>query len=883
MAQAAETNTFASASAVLEEKRTALAKAFLDGERPDFLHACARLIDDYLRESFEGSRIGPRIGLTQNPYAMIALGGYGREEQCAHSDVDLLFLFNKKIPAAAEDLIREVVYPLWDIGLEVGHATRSLKECLALASKDYEVLTSLLDARFICGMSPLYSDMMEQLRQKILSRKSRKITDWLIETNAARHVRFGDSAHLLEPNLKEGRGGLRDYHTMLWIARIRNNIKQARDMEYYGLLSHEDYGRLYGALEFIWNVRNRLHIRADRKNDQLHFSHQTALADEMGYAARDGQQPVERFLGELHRQMEILKQQHLLFLYEMGQSRGRIIKRRRRKETTVDGLVVGKDNILEFRNPEDILADPALLMKIFEESARLKIPLGAEARRLVRDFLYLVDTDFRGVDTNLKSFERILSIPVPEFNVLNEMRNTGFLFAWLPELKAIEDRIQYDEYHLYPVDKHSLRAVQTMKTFGSADSLAHDPLCDTIYKELKHRKRLLWAVLLHDIGKGEPGGGHSEKGAAIAEAVMQRLGYKPKDVDTVGFLVREHLFLVKAATRRDINDEETAIVCARRIKTIDRLKMLYLLSVADSIATGPKAWNAWTSALMRALFLKVLNILEKGELASSKAVETVKRKKAYVLGNADSPEEAKELVHLFEYMSPRYLLYADPDQMEDHIRLYRELGERSFVWQVDRSRGVGTRTVTICAKDRPGLFSKIAGVFTLHGINILDVQVFTWRNNVALDIFEVSPPPDPIFEYERWAKAEQSLAKALDEEIDLDAELATQLDRHRRPRPAAMLRPSEVHIDNDSSSFFTIIEVFSHDFPGLLFSITNALYRSKLDVWVAKIATRADQVVDVFYVRDFDGQKADEAHQVEAIRKAVMNVLNGNGMHTGRT
>ncbi len=874
----------AKAPKVLAQQRAELETAFLDGKVAGFLQRCARLLDDYFRESFAGSHIGPRIGLTRNPYAIIALGGYGREEQCANSDVDLLFLFDRDVPNAAEELIREVVYPLWDIGMEVGHATRSLKECLALAAKDYEVLTSLLDARFICGVSPLYTKITEQLRQKLLGRHSRKIIDWLIETNTARHARFGDSAYLLEPNLKEGCGGLRDYHTMLWIARIRAGIKQARDLEYHGLLSHEEYSRLSEALDFIWQVRNHLHIRAGRKWDQLQFHHQTAIADMMGFTGiQNGQQPVERFLGRLHGHMETLKLQHLMFLYEMGRVKTRLFRRKRQKRTAVVGLTITKDNILQFASPEAIQADTRLLIRIFEESARLKIPLGTEAKRLVRDFQSQIDDSFRNAPEVVLSFERILSTPVPEFNVLNEMHNTGFLFSLIPEMRIIEDRIQYDEYHLYPVDKHSLRAVQTLKTFGTPESLAGEPLCDTLYKELRHRKRLLWATLLHDIGKGTPGsGGHAEKGAAIVDGLMTRLGYNANDIDTITFLVRQHLLLVKVATRRDLNDEETAIVCARTIKSVDRLKMLYLLGVADSIATGPKAWNAWVCTLMRTLFLKVLNIIEKGELASQETVKAIARKKDYLLSTATSHEAREQIDALLNVMSPRYLIYADPEQMGDHIRLHSELGDRNFVWQVDRSSGVGTRRVTVCAKDRPGLFSQIAGVFTLHGINILDVQVFTWRNNVALDIFEVEPPPDPIFEYERWAKAEKSLSEALAGQIDLAAALKDTVTRHAPRLPADMGRPLQVTIDNESSSFFTIVEVFANDFPGLLFIVTDALFRCQLDVWVAKIATRVDQVVDVFYVRDFDGQKVDEPKQVAAIQSAIEAALGGAKPRSGR-
>lgn len=859
----------------LVQQRQDLVQTLLESGDRSFLQQNAQLLDDYFRECFEASDIGPHMGIAKNPYAIIAQGGYGRQEQCLHSDVDLLLLFSKDIPPQAEALIQEVIYPLWDIGLEIGHATRTLKECTTLATTDYEVLTSLLDARFICGLSPLYSALMEQLRIKILGRRAKKIVRWLVDTNTVRHQRFGDSAFLLEPNLKEGQGGLRDYHTMLWVARITADIKQPRDLEYNGLLTHNEYQELEQALSFIWKVRNRIHGLTGRKSDQLHFELQTRLAKSLGYKKADGQQPVERFLGDLHGQMEVIKQQHLMFLYELGHEKHRLRRRLQIKKSGVDGIQVLKGNVLGFTAPETLLEAPTLLVKIFAESARLKIPLSTEANRLVREFLHLVDDPFRTHPETIQAFEKILATPVLEFNVLNEMTNTGLLVALLPEMGAIVNRIQYDEYHLYPVDKHSLRALQVLKSFGTPHSLANDPFCDDLYKAIKHRKRLLWATLLHDIGKGTPGGDHAKKGARVAEQLMTRLGYASGDIETVRALVRDHLLLIKAATRRDIYDEETAIVCARQIQTVDRLKMLFLLTVADSIATGPKAWNEWTAALLRTLFFRVLKIMEKGELASREAVSMVEDKKRRVIEEAAPGEARTQVENLFSVMSPRYLLYVQTGEMKNHMRLHRELGDREFVWQIDHSEEIGTRTVTVCAKDRPGLFSRIAGIFTLNGIDVLDAQVFTWRNNVALDIFQVTPPPDQIFEYERWGRAEKDLTEALAGRLDLTVALAEKLDRRRSSRPEAMDRPPQINVDNESSSFFTIVEVFANDSPGLLFGITNALFRCRLDVWVAKIATRADQIVDVFYVRDFDGQKVEDPGHVGEIRKAIATVVSG--------
>ena len=739
------------ASGQLQKKTETLVAGLLRGKEPDFLRQHARILDDYFRQAFETSLVGPRMDISKNPYAIVALGGYGREEQCIHSDVDLLFLFKKNVPVEAENLIQEMVYPLWDIGLEVGYATRSLKECIILAGRDFEVLTPILDARFICGWSLIYSDLMEQLREKVILKKSRAIITWLVQKNELRHQYFGDSAYLLEPNLKEGQGGLRDYHTMLWIARIEFDIRQPRDFEYFGLLSHEEFQTLNRSLAFIWKVRNRIHWFCRRKCDQLHFENQIKLAQAFNYKKSNGQQPVEKFLGELHGQMESLKQQHLVFLYELGLEKKRQRRRKSKKISNIDGLDVIKWGMLSFVSPEAILKSPDLLMKIFEESARLKIPLSAEAKRLVKEFSHLVDKNFRASERIVKSFERILVSPAPKFNVLNEMLNTGFLAKFIPEFRSIINRIQYDEYHLYPVDKHLLRTVQNVKRFGIAKNDSLEPLCEKVYGELKNKKSLLWTALFHDIGKGESDKDHSSKGAEIVRKALIEKGLKPENVETISFLVQEHLLLIKTATRRDIHDEETALFCARRIGDIERLKMLYLLTVADSISTGPMAWNDWTAALLRDFFLKVLNVLEKGELASQEAVEVIEHKKQEIIQSARNRQIKKATEARLEVMSPRYLLYTPEQDIVKHIKLYDSLGDADFIWEIKRSVDANTRTVTICAKDRPGLISNIAGIFTLNNIDILDVQVFTWRNNIALDIFKVKPPPDQLLEGEKWS------------------------------------------------------------------------------------------------------------------------------------
>lgn len=858
----------------LKQRRQRLISDFIQKNDPGFTRRHARLFDDYFCRVYEKSEIGPRMALSKNPYAIVAMGGYGRNDQCVHSDIDLLFLFQDHVPPEAEALVQEFVYPLWDLGVEVSQTTRSLAECVETAGENYEILVPLLDARFVCGMSPVFSALAGNLKKNVIAPRARGLLAWLVERSRQRHLDFGDSSYLLEPNLKQGQGGLRDYHTILWIAKIDADLKNPRELEYNGYFSQEEYRRLMDAVSYIVKIRNRLHCLAGRKCDQLYFEQQVKLAADLNYKARSGQQPVERFLGELHAHMDFVKEQHLLFLHELGPARIRKRRGRAAARKTIVGGLTAANGLLNFVSPSDIVKRPILLMKIFEESARLKIPPAAEAKRLVKEFAGLANRRFCRLPAVVESFETILVTPAPTFSVLNDMINTGLMQKFIPEMQHIVNRIQYDEYHLYPVDKHSLRVVQTLKRFAIDREGAFNPLCIKLYRALKNKRLLLWAALLHDIGKGTQGGDHSRKGSELARKILASKNLSAEETETVAFLIQEHLMLVKIATRRDINDEETAIFCARQVGDVNRLKMLYLLTVADSMATGPKAWNEWTATLLRDLFLRVLSILEKGELASQAAVAAVAAKKREIIAGAADADEARELEALFNCMSPRYLLDTPSADMRVHIALYRRVGQAEFDWQVAAEPQSNARQVTICAQDRPGLFSKIAGVFTLNGLDILDVKVYTWRNNTALDVFKVKPPPDQIFEEEKWHQARQDLARALAGNLDVGAALKERLAMYRRRRPGrTATRPSRVVVDNDASSFFTIVEVFAYDFPGLLFAITDALFKCRLDVWVAKIATKVDQVVDVFYVRDFDGQKIDSPEHVEAIKKAVAAIL----------
>ncbi len=856
---------------ILIKKRDALIKDFLQGKEPAFLKKHTSVMDEYFFTVFGKSIAARKMTVSGFPFAIIALGGYGRKEQCIHSDIDLLILFENIVPPEVEAFVQELLYPLWDKRFEVGYAVRSINECIEMGFERFDILTTVLDARFICGASLIYSSFMEKFRVDLSQKHMKETLNYLYEHGEKRHFDFGDSTYLIAPDLKSGFGGLRDYHTLLWYAKIKSDIKTRRDLEYYGFLSHFEYLTLEKCLAEIWKIRNFLHHLSKRKCDTLHFEYQTELAGLLGYKAKRRQPDVERFLGDLHNQLDFLKHINQITFED-------ILGNRRIKKGTVeyrptrtDGLIIQKKR-LHFANTLVILQHPELLLKIFLESGQSKIPLSMEARRIITDFLHLVD-DIKDNSDCIKIFKKIMTLSYWEFNVLNVMLATGVLEKFIPEFTKLLNKIQYNHYHLFPVDKHSIRCVQIINSFKEHNNTNVARLYDSIFKEVRNKNVLYFVALLHDIGKSDPAKEHSKRGAKIAKSILKRFNFNETEIEDAVFLIENHLLLAKTATRRDIADEETAINMANKIGKIRLLRMLYLLTIADSKATGPKAWNDWTENLLKDLFLKTMGILKKGELASRKTQRIIDRKKSDIVKLLKESWREEETNQQLESMPRRYLINVPVQNIVDHIHLYRNLKDNDFVWQISKDENQDIRTVSICGKNRPGFYSKIAGVFFLNGLDIIASQAYSLGEEHALDIFKVTPPKDRIFEKEKWKKTEKDLIHTISDDHFLD-NAVKKTPKTVRISSGHHPEPNTVRVDNETSSFFTIIEVLTYDFPGLLFSITNALYRNNIDVNVAMVATKVDQVLDVFYVKNIENDSKIETEEgLEQIKQTILKSL----------
>jgi [protein-PII] uridylyltransferase len=817
------------------------------------------VVDQYFRTSLEASHSGQHLFSNKTPFALLAVGGYGRKELSLHSDVDILILFGPRIPELAKGLTEEILYPLWDLGLDLGYGTRTIKDCLRLSRDDFEVLTSMMDARFLCGDSPLFLSLMAGIQKKVVSKRKAAFARWLENLYHIRMESNGDASMVLEPDLKEGIGGLRDYHHILWTAKALFQLMAPRDLETTGKLSHNEYVELRHNLAFIWLVRNHLHQLSGRRNDRLNFEYQEKTAPRLGYRDRKDLLAVEQFMGDLHAAMASIKALNRAFV-RAHLPRERSLWKRAEPVEVAEGLHVQQGEI-GFDSATAILKDPLLLMTLFEESSRTGCPLSLEARRLVSEFLSFVDDGFGRSKEAVSGFLNIIN-GQHAFDVLIQMHEVGFLSAFIPEFGKIANRVQFDAYHTFPVGRHSLETLRRLKGIrGQKDIFLLD-----IFLELPDPEPLLLAGLFHDIGK--IGKDHAVRGAEIARRILRRFQYPSESAEEVLFLIRRHLLLVETATRRDLGDEKSVVHCARLIGSPERLRMLYVLTWADSMATGPRAWSDWIANLVQELFFKVLNILARGELATVDASEKVRQTMDQVRQAPTLQEKEMDPEPYFEVMSPRYLLATAPRDIVRHIKMVTDMRDPSrkdagypFLLEASENPVENCLEITFLTDDRPGLFADIAGVLALNSVNILSADIYTWKDGTVVDIFKATQPLDTIHPDAVWQKVRQDLKRTFEGKLSLTYRLGQKrasavLSNHDKPS-----RPPQVVIDNRSSDFFTLIEVFADDRVGLLYLITKTLFDLCLDIRIAKIATKGDQIADVFYVCDLEGQKiVDEAH-----------------------
>jgi [protein-PII] uridylyltransferase len=808
---------------------------------------------------------------------VIAVGGYGRGELAPHSDIDLLFLHPYKRTPHAEQMIEFLLYRLWDLGLKVGQATRSLADCVRIAKTDLAVLTSLLEARFLWGDRALAEQKEQTFESQVIAAKNSGFVEAKLAERDSRHRRTGDSRYLLEPNIKEGKGGLRDLHTLFWLGRFLYRIERPADLVRHGVLTETTLRRFMKAQRFLWTIRCHLHYLTGRAEDRLTFDVQPEIARRMGYRDRQSGRSVERFMKHYYLVAKEVGALTLIFCAALEEQHRQRFKLRlgrfgfgRRK---VEGMVIQGGRIAP-ADPALFERDPIAMIRLFRLAQERRVDIHPEALRAVTQNLRKITPELREQPEVGQLLLAILTSRNDPAKTLRRMNEADLLGRLLPEFGRVVALMQHGLYHVYTVDEHTIQAIGVLHQI-EAGALADElPLATGLMPTVLSRTELYVALLFHDLGKGR-GGDHSEIGAELIKQAGPRLGLTPEQIETVAWLVRHHLVLSQTAFKRDIDDPKTVSDLAELIQSPERLRLLLVLTAADIRAVGPNVWNGWKGQLLRSLFHETMAILVGDGVASVRAARIEQAKQDLALALDDWPPA--EVARFVERQDPRYWTSFDTAAHARHAALVRRAeAERRVLtldFEVDRFRA---RTdMVLYAADHAGLFMKVAGALALSGASIVDARIFTTTDGMALDSFGIQNIEDrgAVADERRLKKVRDTIERALAGEIWLDRALAS-----RRSLPARtevfQVEP-RVLIDNNASRTHTVLEVNGRDRPGLLFEVAKALKEQGLVISSAHISTYGERVVDVFYVKDVFGLKLRQNAKLRRLQQLLIAALAG--------
>ena len=799
--------------------------------------------------------------------AVMAVGGYGRAEMAPHSDVDLLFLTPHKITGWAESVIESTLYILWDLKLKIGHSSRSIDDCIRLGQEDYTIRTALLEMRLLTGNAPLAHELRDRLWKELFKGTQAEFVEAKLAERADRHQKQGGQRYMLEPNVKEGKGGLRDLQTLYWIAKYIYRVNKAAELVGHQFFTEDEYQSFRAAETFLWAVRCHLHHITGRPVDTLTFDLQPEVAERMRYVDHGGRRAVEHFMQDYFRHATQVGELTRIFLTGLE---ARHVKRApgllrllRRRKTVKSGYRVDL-NRLNLTDPQDFLKNPLNLLRIFEEALRTGLLIHPDAMRLIAANLNLIDSDVRENPEAVRIFvDLLLKHGNPE-RALRRMNELGVLSAFLPEFEPIVAMMQFNVYHHYTVDEHIIQCISTLAQIERKELVEELPISSKILDAGVNRKVLYIALLLHDIGKGRPED-HSILGAQIARRVTPRLGLNAEDCETVEWLVRHHLLMSDVAQKRDLGDPRTVRDFAKAVKTKKRLDLLTVLTVCDIRGVGPGTWNNWKAMLLRQLHALTTDALEGGAEALNRSNREDEAKRALREALADWPR-----ADLRTETARHYGPYWQGLATEAHIvfaNLLRGLGDNEIRIDLHPDEGRDATRACFALADHPGIFSRLAGALALVGANIVDARTYTSKDGYATAIFWVQDAEGHPYEQDRLPRLRKMIERTFAGEV-VAAQALKDKDKVKK-RERQFRVPTNIAFDNDGSDIYTIIEVDSRDRPGLLYDLTRTLAANNIYIASAVIATYGVQVVDSFYVKDMFGLKLHAKSRQEALEKKL--------------
>ncbi|WP_074257756.1 [protein-PII] uridylyltransferase [Vannielia litorea] len=808
---------------------------------------------------------------TSERLTLCAVGGYGRAEMSPQSDVDLLFLTPYKITPWAESVIESTLYILWDLHMKVGHASRTVKDCLRLGKQDYTIRTALIELRYLAGDKELSLQLHDRLHAELFAGTGKDFIEAKLEERSERHRKQGGQRYMLEPNVKEGKGGLRDLQSLFWIAKYIHHVDKIEELVPLGVFTPEEYWAFEQAENFLWAVRAHLHLLAGRPADQLTFDTQIEVADRMGYADSPGRRAVEHFMQDYFRHATMVGELTRIFLTALEADHAKRLPRlvgllRRRK--VKPGYEV-RQNRLDVKDEKKFLSDKLNLLHIFEEALRTGLLIHPDAMRLITANLDLIDDGMRSDPEAARIFLDLLVKHGNPERALRRMNELGVLSAFIPEFAPIVAMMQFNIYHHYTVDEHTIQCISQLAQIEREELLEDLPVASRILKTGVNRKVLYLALLFHDIGKGREED-HSVLGAKIARAVLPRFHLKPREAEDVEWLVRYHLLMSDMAQKRDLSDPRTIRSFARAVKTKKRLDLLTVLTVCDIRGVGPGTWNNWKAQLLRNLYRQTADGLENGleDLNRDKQSAEARRQLREALAHWDKAELRAELARHY-----------DP--------YWQGLSTATQVILAELLQGIGTDDIRIdltpdddrdatrvcfALADHPGIFARLAGALALVGANVVDARTYTSKDGYATPVFWVQDADGNPYSAGKLDRLRAMISKTLKGEVLARAEL-TKKDKFKK-REMNFRFPTTVSFDNEGSEIYTIIEVDTRDRPGLLYDLARTLSERNLQISSAVIVTYGAQAVDTFYVKDMFGlkihseskQKALEARLKEAVQ-----------------
>ncbi len=803
--------------------------------------------------------------------AVAALGGYGRQELSPYSDIDLLFLHAPQAEALAQEVCERVLYLLWDLNLELGHSIRTVDECVGLAAEDDPtVITSLMDGRFVAGDRALWDELESTLFKRVLPSISKRYISLKLEELEQRRARFGRSVYLLEPHVKEGEGGLRDIHSALWIAMAKYKVKGFDGLLQRTIIDKRQRRVFRKGLEFLLTIRAHLHYLAGRKEDRLGFAWQEKVARYMGYRDLHEILGVERFMRVYYLHANMITE-HSRKLIERTTYEPKVRFRAYTTRSLEDGFFI-RAGQLSVYDPGAFRTRPELMMKAFEYADRYEVKISPFVEDLIRENVRRIDDTVRRNPEMNASFLRILQHGRNVADTVFNMNRLRLLGHYMPEFGKIVCLVQHDAYHVYTVDVHSIFMIKEIEDRIKTPDDDTFPLVGELAKGLKKRYLLYLACLLHDIGKGE-GKNHARKGALLVPKIAERMGLSKSDTRQLTYLVRRHLVMTHLSQRRDMHDEGLLARFARSVRTLETLRLLYLLTFADLRSVGPDVWTSWKGMLLKELYIRTAYILESGAVQRTPEARA-KRKMEKVLERLRGQVDEQAARAFLEGMPLRYFSSFVTAQIAHHTRVLHDRTDEEAVMEVKHYADEGFDEVIFWTEDRVGIFSRLCGVLLLNGLNVLGARIITRDDGKILDVFYVNKSGRSARgERALWEKVEKNFKAAMRDEHFVERAL----QRRKRHRPLYVKTipeyPTRIEFDNTSSEHYTVIDIYTHDRPGLLYDITKTLTGLGISIEYARISTKVDQVADVFYVRERDGGKIGGRTRLREIRQVLMKSI----------